>query len=203
MRVTLTPELYDALSYTFELFGHDARKGSTVPVMAHLLAVCALVQQDGGSEDEAIAGLLHDALEDKPHETSEAAIRERFGNKVARMVRIATDTPTEWAGGSKPPWRQRKLAYLEGIAKEPSELLRPTVADKIDNMRSILAEQRLLGNAFWSRFNAGKEEQLWYYSACCEAYEKAGASPELVRQLKLLVEEMDYTVRRSSPSASL
>lgn len=191
----LTPRLYDALSYTFQLFGRDSRKGSSVPVIAHLLSVCALVQQDGGSEDEAIAGLLHDALEDKPHETSEDEIRRRFGDDVARMVRIATDTPREWVGGPKPDWKQRKKGYIDRVVTEDPALLRPTVADKIDNVRAILAEQRWIGDRFWARFKAGKEEQLWYYSACCAAYEKAGASPGLLKQLKVLVGELGGVVR--------
>lgn len=192
----LTPRLYEALSYTFELFGRDSRKGSSVPVMAHLLSVCALVQQDGGSEDEAIAGLLHDALEDKPDETSEDEIRQRFGEDVARMVRTATDTPREWVGGPKPAWKQRKQGYIDRVATEAPALLRPTVADKIDNVRAILADQRRIGDDFWARFKAGKEEQLWYYSACFQAYEKAGASPELLKQLKVLVGELDSAVRQ-------
>lgn len=193
---TLTPRLYDALSYTFQLFGRDSRKGSSVPVMAHLLSVCALVQQDGGSEDEAIAGLLHDALEDKPNEASEDEIRRRFGEDVARMVRIATDTPREWVGGPKPDWKQRKQGYIDRVATETAALLRPTVADKIDNLRAILAEHRWSGDEFWARFKAGKMDQLWYYSACCAAYEKAGASPGLLKQLKVLVGELDSAVRQ-------
>ena len=193
---TLTPRLYDALSYTFQLFGRDSRKGSRVPVMAHLLSVCALVQQDGGSEDEAIAALLHDALEDKPNETSEDEIRRRFGEDVRCMVRIATDTPREWVGGPKPDWKLRKQGYIDRVATEAPALLRPTVADKIDNVRAILAEQRWIGNEFWSRFKAGKEDQLWYYSACFQAYEKAGASPGLLRQLRVLVEELACAVRQ-------
>ena len=99
----LTDRFADALQYTFELFGRDARKSSTVPVLAHLINVCAIVQQDGGSEDEAIAALLHDTLEDKPGEVTEEEISARFGENVARMVRIATDTVPEWIGGVKPP----------------------------------------------------------------------------------------------------
>jgi (p)ppGpp synthase/HD superfamily hydrolase len=192
----LTPRLYEALRYTFELFGRDTRKGSTVPVMAHLLSVCAIVQQDGGSEDEAIAALLHDALEDKPGEASEDNIREQFGVSVARMVRIATDTPPEWFGGPKPAWKKRKQDYIGRVAKEPSDLLRPTVADKIDNVRAILADHQRIGDELWTRFKAGKEDQQWYYSSCCDAYEMAGASPELVRQLRVLVNELDRIVRR-------
>ena len=84
MPETLSSRLADALSYAYQLHGRDARKSSPVPVMAHLLNVCAIVQRDGGSEDEAIAALLHDALEDKPEQTNEEKILARFGANVAR-----------------------------------------------------------------------------------------------------------------------
>jgi (p)ppGpp synthase/HD superfamily hydrolase len=186
----LSARLYEALHYAFTLHGRDSRQGSPVPVMAHLINVCAIVQQDGGSEDEAIAALLHDALEDKPEETSEDVIRVRFGENVVRMVRIASDTPPGWTGGPKPPWRPRKQGYLDRAATEPPELLRPTVADKIDNVRAILADHRRIGDEIWARFKAGKEEQLWYYASCYRAYEKAGASPTLLSDLRLLVEDL-------------
>jgi len=184
----------DALRYTFQLFGGDARKESPVPVMSHLLNVCAIVQRDGGSEDDAIAALLHDALEDKPEETSEAQLLARYGPRVARMVRIATDTPPEWIGGRKPPWKQRKQDYLDKLAAEPPDLLRHTIADKIDNVQAMLADHRHIGNALWSRFKADKHEQLWYYTACHAAYKKAGASPALVRELGLLINRLERIV---------
>jgi (p)ppGpp synthase/HD superfamily hydrolase len=162
--------------------------------MAHLISACAIVQQDGGSEDEAIAALLHDALEEKPTETGEEVIRERFGENVVRMVRIATDTPPDWSGGPKPPWRQWKQGYLDRAATEPPELLRSTVADKIDNVRAILADHRRVGDEIWARFKAGKEEQLWYYASCYRAYEKPGASPTLLSDLRLLIENLARAV---------
>jgi (p)ppGpp synthase/HD superfamily hydrolase len=159
------------------------------------------VQQDGGSEDEAIAALLHDALEDKPDETSEAVIRDRFGEQVAHMVRIATDTPVDWVGGPKPPWRERKEMYLDRVATEPREFLRPTVADKIDNIRAIVVDHRRVGDAVWSRFSERKERQLWYYSECLGAYERAGASPTLLGELRVLVRELERVVGTGRPSA--
>jgi (p)ppGpp synthase/HD superfamily hydrolase len=163
--------------------------------MAHLLSVCAIAQADGGSEDEAVAALLHDSLEDKPTETSEQMLRDRFGERVVQLVRIATDTPADWDGSTpKPPWRARKEAYIAHIAEVPGNLLRPIVADKIDNVRALLVDYRRIGDRLWDRFKAGKEDQLWYYRACCQAYEKSGASPTLVSDLRTLVDQLTIAV---------
>lgn len=187
----LTRRLYKAHKLAFKLHGRDARKSTSVPVMAHLLAVCAMVQFDGGDEDEAVAALLHDALEDKPEHISAKKIAKRFGAKVLEIVEISSDTPADYQGGPKPPWRERKQAYLEKITPEHTGLLRVTVADKIDNARAILAEHRRLGEAVWKRFNAGRSEQLWYYRAALEAYRSAGFSGALLEELERLVQQME------------
>ncbi|MFH2040034.1 MAG: HD domain-containing protein, partial [Chloroflexota bacterium] len=159
----ITPLLYDALELAFKLHGHDARKKSNVPVMAHLLSVCALVQLDGGSEEEAIAALLHDAREDKPEYISREQISQQFGEKVLNIIEISSDTPPDYAGGPKLPWKERKEAYIAHIRITDQALLRVTVADKIDNVRAILADLQRVGDEVWKKFNAGKEDQLWYY----------------------------------------
>ena len=119
----ITPRLYHALELAFKLHGHDLRKKSTVPYIAHLLAVCAIVQLDGGSEDEAIAALLHDALEDKPEEITRDDINDSFGEDVLKLIEISTDTPPDYTGGQKPPWKERKKAYLEHIRQDRSILI--------------------------------------------------------------------------------
>lgn len=186
----LTPRLYEALQYTLKLHGRDARKASQVPYMAHLLSVCALVQQDGGDEDEAIAALLHDALEDKPEETSPAVIAERFGERVLSIIEAAIDTPPDYAGGPKPPWHQRKEAYLAHVRTADPKLLRVTIADKIDNVRAIIADHHRLGDELWKRFNAGKDDQLWNYESAVEAYDAAGYHGPLLEELRRLVKEL-------------
>jgi (p)ppGpp synthase/HD superfamily hydrolase len=191
---TVTPRLYDAMLYAIDLHGRDSRKHSTVPVLVHLFGVCGIVQGDGGSEDEAIAALLHDALEDKPEQTSDEELVRRFGSVVAGMVRAATDTPFGWKGGTKPPWRERKERYLDHVSRVDRELLRPTIADKIDNVQAILADYGLVGEGLWNRFNASKVDQLWYYRSCVEEYEKMGAAPRLVARLKDLVSELTRVV---------
>jgi len=193
----ISPRLSEAVDYAVRLHGRDARKGSPVPVLAHLLGVCALVQGDGGDEDEAIAALLHDALEDKPGQTSSGEIAARFGPRVLRLVQAATDTPPDYAGGAKPPWRERKQRYLEHIRRTPAELLRVTVADKLDNVRSVLADYRRLGESVWTRFNAGKKDQLWYYRSASEAYGAAGFSGPLLDELTRLVAELEQAAGSS------
>ena len=186
-KYTITPKLYNALTLAFKLHGHDARKKSDVPYIAHLLAVCALVQLDGGSEDEAIAALLHDLLEDKPEEINREEIRQSFGDHVLKIIEVSTDTPKDYAGGQKPPWKKRKKAYIEHICETDPALLRVTIADKIDNARAILADHQRLGDQVWERFNAGKKDQLWYYSSCVEAFDLSGYSGPLLEELRSLV----------------
>lgn len=184
----ITPRLYESMQLAFELFGHDARKSTQVPVMAHLLSVCGMVQTDGGSEDEAIAALLHDVLEDKPGEFTREQIEARFGAWVLAIIDVATDTPRDYGGGPKPPWRQRKEAYLNRARHTDPALLRVTIADKIDNARAILADHQRLGSAVWLRFNAGQADQIWYYQESVRAYEEAGYRGPLLDELKRLVE---------------
>jgi (p)ppGpp synthase/HD superfamily hydrolase len=182
--------LYKALQFTFKLHGRDSRKASNIPYMAHLLSVCALVQQDGGDEDEAIAALLHDALEDKPEETNRSEITELFGERVAAIIEVSIDTPPEYKGGVKPPWRQRKESYLAHIRSVEPAYLRVTVADKLDNVRSILADYARVGDKLWERFNAGWEDQLWYYESAVKAYDEAGFRGSMLDELSHLVVEL-------------
>jgi (p)ppGpp synthase/HD superfamily hydrolase len=115
--VSTSSKVLEALDLAVRVHGRDARKQSPVPVLAHLLGVCALVQHHGGSEDEAIAALLHDALEDKPDLVSPEDIRARFGEVVLQLVLVATDTPPGYAGGAKSSWSDRKEAYLRDVRK--------------------------------------------------------------------------------------
>jgi (p)ppGpp synthase/HD superfamily hydrolase len=186
----LTPLLYTALVKAFKLHGQDARKKSNVPYMAHLLSVCALVQLDGGSEEESIAALLHDALEDKAEEISREEIKQQFGGNVLKIIEISSDTARDYAGGEKPPWKERKEAYIKHIYETDPSLLRVTVADKIDNARAILADHQRLGDEVWERFNAGKKEQLWYYESCINAFDTTGFKGPLLEELRILVNQL-------------
>ena len=162
--------------------------------MAHLFSVCTLVQYDGGDEDEAIAALLHDTLEDKPQETSRQEIRNLFGDRVLALIDAATDTPADYAGGAKPPWRRRKEEYLQHIRQTNPSRLRVTIADKVDNVRALHAEYRRRGEGLWQRFNAGKMDQLGYYRSAAEAYHLAGVRSALLDELVRLVQELEAAV---------
>ncbi|MBI2902103.1 MAG: HD domain-containing protein [Candidatus Methylomirabilis oxyfera] len=190
----VTPRFIDALSYAVQLHGVDVRKGTSVPYIAYLLGVCALVLVDGGTEDEGIGALLHDALEDHPTETSRKVIGERFGDEVLAIVQACTDTPYDYKGGPKPPWRQRKIAYLQHLGVTGPKERRVALADKLDNARSILADYRQEGELLWSRFNAGKEDQLWLFRSLSQVFRAAGATGFLVEEFDRTVSELERLV---------
>ena len=179
-----------ALHLALRVHGQDLRKQSRVPYMTHLLSVCALVLGDGGDEDEAIAALLHDTLEDHPLEVSRAQLEGLFGPRVRRLVEVCTDTPADYAGGPRPEWHGRKGAYLERLRVTPPGDLRVPLADKLDNARSILADYRQGGEALWARFRGGKEGQLWFYRQAVTTFQQAEMSSRLLEELARAVAEM-------------
>jgi (p)ppGpp synthase/HD superfamily hydrolase len=179
----LTGHFSDALVYAADVHAGQLRKGGDVPYLAHLLGVTALVLEDGGSEDEAIAALLHDALEDRGDRTSFEDIRDRFGEPVALIVRACSDTEVR----PKPPWDERKRAYLERLETEPPEVLRVSVADKLYNARAIVLDHRQIGDQVWERFGSGRPSQMWYYRSVADLF--------LRRYPGAMADELDRTVR--------
>lgn len=183
----LTSNFEDALVYATQLHSQQIRKGSGVPYISHLLSVAALVLEDGGSEDEAIAALLHDAIEDQGGDKIRQEIREKFGEKVVDIVNGCTDAEVI----PKPPWKQRKQQYIERMRHASPQVRRVSMADKLDNARSILADYYRQGNLVWSRFKSGKEGMLWYFDSLLEVDQEAGGSflgEELERVVKILKE---------------
>jgi len=169
----LSERFEQAFRFAFEIHRDQFRKGSQVPYIAHLMAVASLVIEDGGSEDEAIAALLHDAPEDQGGRPVLEQIRRRFGENVARIVDGCTDTYET----PKPAWRERKESYLAHLAIAPADVRRVSLADKLHNARSLLADLRRGGGGIWERFNGGKEGTLWYYQALVETFGKFGPTP--------------------------
>jgi GTP pyrophosphokinase len=186
-----TKRFLDALDYAVVLHGNDVRKGTSVPYVAHLFGVCALVLLDGGTEDEAVAALFHDALEDHPKETSREYIAKHFGDKVLTIVEACTDTPSAYKGGPKPDWRLRKTSYLEHVAKAKPEELRVALADNLDEVRSVLADYRKKGESLWARFNADKDDQLWFFRSLVHAFRAAGAVGFLIEEFERTVAELE------------
>jgi (p)ppGpp synthase/HD superfamily hydrolase len=183
----VTPRFRQALDWASVLHARQARKGTTIPYVSHLLAVCALVLENGGDEDEAIAALLHDAVEDQGGKPVLEEIRRRFGSRVAGIVAECTDTDET----PKPPWKKRKEDYVARLHEASPEALRVSCADKLHNLRSVLADYRSVGERVFDRFSATRDEVLWYYRSVLGVYAIRGAgahAEELARVLADLEE---------------
>jgi GTP pyrophosphokinase len=157
------------------------------------MSVCALVLEAGGDEDQAIAALLHDAVEDQGGRSTLDTIRHMFGDRVANIVESCSDSaatdPTE-----KPPWRGRKAKYLEHLQSADKDALMVSAADKLHNARAILSDYREIGEQLFVRFNAPKEDQLWYYGALVETLRQTAAPKVLVDELERVVKELNRVV---------
>jgi (p)ppGpp synthase/HD superfamily hydrolase len=129
---------------------------------------------------------LHDAAEDCGGRKRLEQIERRFGPKVARIVDGCTDTYED----PKPPWKPRKEKYLRRLPGEPRSVRLVSTADKLHNARCMLADYRAIGEKLWKRFNAPREELLWYHRAVTDVLKKAGSNP-LVDELDRVVGELE------------
>lgn len=159
------------------------RKGTTIPYLSHLIAVSGIALEHGANEDEAIAALLHDAVEDQGGQPTLDMIRERFGAAVADIVDGCTDAFVD----PKPAWRPRKEAYLAHLASASPSVRLVSASDKLSNARSILTDLRHIGPDLWDRFTGRRDGSLWYYRSLVQAFEAHGRTP--------LVDELDRTVQ--------
>lgn len=176
---------YDlAFLFAHHLHREQTRKGTDIPYLTHLMSVAALVAEYGGTEDQQIAALLHDAAEDQGGRGILEEIEGRFGSRVAQIVSACSDTFEQ----PKPPWKARKEAYLRGLSHEPAEVLLVSACDKLHNARSIVKDLQDSGESTWSRFTGGKEGSIWYYSALVDTYRQCFPHP--------VVDELDTTVTR-------
>jgi (p)ppGpp synthase/HD superfamily hydrolase len=182
----LTERFEAALVYAHQLHRHQTRKVNHTPYIAHLLSVTALVLEDGGNEDEAIAALLHDAVEDQGGKATREEIKQRFGETVVTIVDGCTESDTI----PKPPWRDRKQRYLEQLRQGSPSVRRVALADKLHNARTILFDYQQHGENVWSAFSAGKEGVLWFYHSLLQIYLPRESSP-MVEELRQVVEEIE------------
>lgn len=206
----LTPRFTAAVDYARTAHAGHVRKGTAIPYLYHLLAVASLVLEYGGDEDQAIAGLLHDVLEDCGQGHA-AAIRAQFGEAVLAIVLDCTDGSAEDKAADDTPaarraaWQQRKLAYLAHLAQEPAASLLVSGCDKLHNARAIVGDlEGAAGASVFDRFTAGREGTLAYYAALAELFTRRGAPmaaafEAVVARMHALAGE---TVRRPLGSAS-
>lgn len=182
----LSSRFENALTYATRLHDGQTRKDTATPYIAHLMAVASLVLEQGGTEDQAIAALLHDAIEDQGHKVTLEEIRQRFGETVAQIVDACTDARSF----PKPPWRERKEAFVAYLMDAPAAVRLVACADKLHNARTILDHYRKVGEALWERFTGGRAGTLWYYRALVEAF-RATDAPPLVQELDRVVSEIE------------
>jgi (p)ppGpp synthase/HD superfamily hydrolase len=180
---SLSSRFDEAFRYAHEAHASQTRQGTPVPYLGHLMGVASIVLDDGGSEDEAIAALLHDAAEDAGGRERLDDIRQRFGPRVAAIVEDCTDS---WAT-PKEPWAERKQTYVEHARTLGPSSLRVSAADKVHNTYAILRDLRNVGEDVWTRFSASPDDVLAYYQGLVRAYREAGGSR--------LVDELDRIVR--------
>lgn len=168
---------------------HQTRKGTTISYVAHLMQVCGIALENGTTEDEAIAALLHDVIEDQ--DVTEEELERRFGPQVAALVAGCSDS----ASSDKPAWRERKEAYLAHVRTASASVRLVSSCDKLHNARAIVADYQELGEELWEQFNVSAADILWYYQSLVSAFEQAQERQEepasrVVRHLARVVTEL-------------
>ncbi len=183
--MTPTARFHTALEYASRLHERDVRKMSGVPYVTHLLGVCVIVLANGGNETEAIAALLHDAAEDQGGEPELQRIAQRFGDDVARIVRACSDSLADTTKGEKKaPWLERKTAYHTHLRDDADgSVLLVAAADKLDNLRAIVRDHDLHGDALWRRFAGGKTGTLWNFRILVDILDDKSRSETRLRAI--------------------
>jgi (p)ppGpp synthase/HD superfamily hydrolase len=185
--------LADALAMAVQAHQGQSRKGTHIPYISHPMAVAALVIERGGTEDQAIAGLLHDAIEDGGVAYAER-IRKAFGSHVLELVEACSDGTAEGKATAETPeakradWKRRKDTYLARLRTENDEVLLVSACDKLHNARSIVADLQAIGPVVFERFTAGREGTLWYYSEIALILRERGSS--IASEVSVAVNEM-------------
>lgn len=179
-----------AFTYASTLHAEQKRKGKDVPYISHLMGVAAIVVEQGGTENQAIGALLHDAVEDQDVTLEE--IRERFNDEVAEIVEGCTDADTK----PKPPWRERKEKYIAHLSGAGPSVRLVSAADKLYNARNILEDYRIVGESLWDRFTGKKDGTLWYYRTLAKTFREIYPSP-LTDELGRVVSELEKLVREA------
>jgi (p)ppGpp synthase/HD superfamily hydrolase len=191
----LSGKFRKALAYAFDLHAKQVKKPSGVPYVGHLLSVTGTVLEHGASETQAIAALLHDAAEDQGGRKTLTRIEKKFGAAVAEMVDDCTDTLED----PKPPWLERKRAFIRHLPHFPNAVLPVIAADKLDNCRRMLTNLRAMGDRVWTTMSGGRQ-RLWYYRSVVEALRPrmATISPRLFDELEQAVTELERTADKRS-----
>lgn len=169
----LTERIAQALALAVEAHDGQKRKGTTIPYIAHPMGVASIALEHGADEDQAMAALLHDAVEDGGAQYSQR-IRNQFGDRVADIVDGCTDgVPDE--SGRKAPWKERKESYISHLRKASDDVLLVSGSDKLHNARAIVEDLLRIGPKVFDRFTATKEQTIWYYETLASVFVSRGA----------------------------
>jgi (p)ppGpp synthase/HD superfamily hydrolase len=180
-----------ALGFATQLHARQTRKQTDIPYISHLIAVAGLVLENGGGRDEAIAGLLHDSIEDcgADYPGGVGELRGELEAEFGPAVRCIVEGCTDAESVPKPPWRERKTHYIAHLEHAPEQVLLVSCADKLHNARAIVADLRVMGDALFDRFNGGRDGTLWYYESLAEVFERKGPA-HLAGELRRTVDTM-------------
>jgi (p)ppGpp synthase/HD superfamily hydrolase len=186
----------EAVRWASMLHADQCRKGTQIAYVSHLLGVASLVLEDGGTEEDAIAAVLHDAVEDRG--VAEAEIRARFGEQVAKVVAACSDGVD--GPRDESDWKERKQRYLQHLEHDdlPDGTLRVAAADKLHNARSILTDLRDHGSDVWARFHAAADEQRWYYTELRRVLDARHPDSVVTRELSRVIGELELELERTS-----
>ena len=188
--VYLTNRFFAAIAYASDAHKEQVRKSTDIAYISHPFGVASLVIEAGGDEDQAIAGLLHDVAEDCGGEPRLTEIAEKFGDRVAHIVRGCSDSLVV-EEDKKAPWRDRKEAHIEHLRSSNSDVLLVTAADKTHNARAISTDIQSIGNKVWDRFNSDQEQILWYYNSVYKVLLDGGVTSTLLNPLKTAIGIME------------
>lgn len=191
--IRLTPRYFEAVAYAARLHAGQVQTGTTVPYISHLLGVSALVIEALGDEDQAIAALLHDVVEDCGGAPRLVEIEQMFGPRVSLIVRACSDSvvadPAE-----KPPWRGRKEDYIRHLQDVSSDVILVSCADKLHNARSIWTDVQRDGVEYMEQFNGPRSDIAWYYTSLLAAFEDRGAPADLLIPLREVVHRLSVAL---------
>lgn len=185
-QIILSDRFELAVNYAIRLHKDQVRKGTGVPYVSHLLSAAGIALEYGANEDEAIAALLHDAIEDQGGAGTREEIRKMFGDRVVNIVNGCTDAEVI----PKPPWRERKEAYIRHLKSASQSVRLVSAADKLHNAQTILKDYRKSGEDLWNRFKGGREGTLWYYRTLVSVFRDGAACP-IVDDLDRCVTEIE------------
>ncbi|MGE0191569.1 MAG: HD domain-containing protein [Planctomycetota bacterium] len=195
MNVSLSHRFRDALALAVEAHAGQVRKGSETPYVGHPLQVCGIALEHGADEEQAIAALLHDVLEDT--DATYEDVQARFGTRVADIVRGCSDSEEPDAKG---PWRERKERYLAHLAEVGPDIALVSCSDKLHNARSILTDLRTHGNALWDRFTGKQDGSLWYYDQLVAVFARLPVPAALRAELGDTVRRIHASLGKSPPA---